>query len=355
MRIGMDYRPALRDYSGIPRYVASLAPRLAAAGCDLRLYGVFWGRARPRRAPAGTRLVAWRVPRRVMDALGALGLLPADRAVGGCDLFHQTNFVPARVGRRTPQVMTVPDLAFLRDPTCHTARAAEALTRVVTRAARRCAAFLVPSEATARDCEEYLGVTRDRLHLTPLGVDPSFFAAAPAAAAPPYLLAVGTLEPRKNHLRLIRAFGRLQTDAELRIVGRRGWLCDDVEQAVARTPRVALLGQVPEPQLRSLLAGARALAYPSLLEGFGLPVLEAMAAGKPVLTSDREPLRSVAGNAALLVDPEDEEALAGGLDRLLHDPELRERLARRGPARAREFTWEACARATVEAYRAVLA
>ena len=351
----MDFRPAMRTRTGIGRYAGCLAEALAPL-CDLRLYGVFFrgNRRAARVAPPGSVLTAWRVPARLMKLLGRLRLLPADRALGGCDLFHHTNFILPEAHPATPQVMTVHDLAFLRDPTCHAPRAAEALTRVVREATRRCAAFLTPSETTARDCEELLGVERKRLFVTPLGVDPSFYEPRRAASGRPYVLAVGTLEPRKNHARLIRAFARLDADVELRIVGVRGWLYEPVLEAAAETENVSLLGHVGEAELRGLISGALAVAYPSLLEGFGLPVLEALAAGRPVLTSDREPLRSLAGDAALLVDPGSEESIAAGLERLISDAELRADLGRRGPERARGFTWNRCAEATLEAYREVL-
>jgi len=267
-------------------------------------------------------------------------------ALGGCDVFHHTDYVLTEVGRKTPQVMTVHDLAFLRDPAFHTRLAAATLEDIVRRAARRCAALLAPSETTAQDCRELLGA--DRVFVTPLGVEEEFFSLAPEAPSRPYLLAVGTLEPRKNFARLIRAHARSGVDLDLLIAGGRGWLFDDVEAAARASPRARLLGHVPDAELKRLLAGATAFLYPSLLEGFGLPVLEAMAAGKPVLTSDREPLKSLAGDAAVLVDPTDEEAIAGGIRRVVDAP------PHGGPARARGYTWQACAAATGRAYEAVV-
>jgi glycosyltransferase involved in cell wall biosynthesis len=355
VRVGMDFRPAMAPMTGIGRYVRGLSGALAADGVDVRLYAVYLRGNRPekRRPPPGTKLVAWRFPARVMNALGRAGILPADRALGGCDLFHHTDYVLTEVGRRTPQVMTLHDLAFLRDPAFHTPEAARTLEAIVRRAAREYAALLVPSEATARDCRELLGA--ERVFVTPLGVDEGFFAPPPGPPMRPYLLAVGTLEPRKNFARLIRAHARSGVDLDLLIAGGRGWLFDDVEEAARAAPRTRLLYTVPEAVLKSLVGGAVGVLYPSLLEGFGLPVLEAMAAGKPVLTSDKEPLKGLAGDAALLVDPTDEEAIVHGIRRIAGDAGLRADLARRGVARARAFTWRACAAATRRAYEAVLA
>ena len=362
MRVGLDYRPAMMATTGIGRYVRALSGELAKA-CDLRLFGVFRKGNRPelRRAPAGAHLLAWPVPSRAFDLLGRTGLWTADRALGGCDLFHHTNYWLAEVGRGTRQVMTLHDLAHMRDPTCHTPQAVDALTAVVASAVRRCSAFMVPSEATARDCEEFLGLSRDRIFVTPLGVeagfaDPSPYpSSGPSPGPSPYLLSVGTLEPRKNHPRLIEGYARLSTDVPLHLVGKRGWHCDEVIERARVTPGVEWKGHLPEEQLRAELAGATALVYPSVLEGFGLPVLEAMAAGVPVITSDVEPLRSIAGGAALLVDPCDVDAIAGAMERVLGDSALRARLIASGRARAAEYTWEACAEATHGAYEAVLA
>jgi glycosyltransferase involved in cell wall biosynthesis len=347
MRIGMDFRPAMAPMTGIGRYVRGLSGALAAGGADVRLYAVHLRGNRPekRRPPPGTRLVAWRFPARVMNALGRWGLFPADRALGGCDVFHHTDYVLTEVSGRTPQVMTVHDLAFLREPYFHTAHAARTLEGIVRAAAARCGALLAPSEETARDCRELLGARR--VFVTPLGVDEEFFALAPGAPPRPYLLAVGTLEPRKNFARLIRAHARSGVDMDLLVAGGRGWLYDDVLEAARASPRARLLGHVPDPELKRLLAGATAFLYPSLLEGFGLPVLEAMAAGRPVLTSDREPLRSLAQGAAVLVDPADEEAIAEGIRRVVEAP------PDGGPDRARRYTWAACAAATRRAYEAV--
>jgi glycosyltransferase involved in cell wall biosynthesis len=239
------------------------------------------------------------------------------------------------------------------------------LTRLVRRAVDRCAAFCVPSQAVASDCRELLGL--DRVFFTPLGVGANFTANPSAnlsgnpsgnptanseSGGRPYVLMLGTLEPRKNHLRVLRAFAGLDVDVDLHLVGRRGWMCDDVLDLAERTPHVSWRGHLSEPELLRELAGAQALVYPSLLEGFGLPVLEANAAGVPALTSDRAPMRT---DAAYCVDPTDEEAIRNGLECLLTDTGLREELITRGFRRAERRTWQRCADATREVYDAAIA
>ncbi len=353
MIVGLDYRPAMRARSGIGRYVMELAGALGRAGDDPRLFGVFFKGNTPavRQVPPRTRLLAWKIPSRVADMAGRIAGLTADRLLGGCDVFHHTNFRITPVARGIPEFLTVHDVAWLREPGCHTERAGRALSRVVQIALDRGVNLLAPSEATAADCREFFGA---RAQVTPLGVDPSFFdLVSRPADSPPYILCVGTIEPRKNHRRLVEAFARARLDGELRLAGGRGWLCDDVLALAERTDRVRWLGTISESELRRQIAGARAIAYPSLCEGFGLPVLEALAAGKPVLTSDIEPIRSVVGDAALLVDPTDVDAIADGLRRVCGGEG--KNVGGRGPAQARPYTWERCAQATREAYAAGIA
>jgi glycosyltransferase involved in cell wall biosynthesis len=190
--------------------------------------------------------------------------------------------------------------------------------------------------------------------VTPLAADASFAAPVERTGHPtlgrPYVLAVGTLEPRKNLERLIAAWGRLppalQDSHTLALVGPRGW--DDAPiLSAARAAGAQLLGGVTDDELRALYAGAAAFVYPSLYEGFGLPVLEAMAAGAPVITSNVSSLPEVAGDAALLVDPRDEAAIAEAIERVVTDPTLADDLRARGRPRAAAFSWARTARETL--------
>jgi glycosyltransferase involved in cell wall biosynthesis len=279
------------------------------------------------------------------------------------DLVHATSAaVPPVRGR--PLVATVHDLAFRRHPDAYPAAGRRYHDRSARIVAGEAARILVPSEATARDLAELYAVDRGRVTIVPLGVEPPAHPDHRGAARllhdlgvrGPFLLAVGTLEPRKNLPRLLAAFGEVTdelADHWLVVVGPVGW--GPRLRPTWESFRVKLAGPVADAILHALYQRADGLAYPSLYEGFGLPVLEAMAHGVPVLTSDRSSLPEVAGDAALLVDPLDRGAIAKGLVRLLSDGELRRRLKTAGPRRAAGFTWPAAAAATWAAYRQALA
>jgi glycosyltransferase involved in cell wall biosynthesis len=227
--------------------------------------------------------------------------------------------------------------------------------------------ILTPSESTRRDVVRLLRVDPGRVRVIPYAAAPSFRPVpldpdrlqAAHGIRPPYFLYVGTLEPRKNLGRALRAFasvaGKLD-GCRFVIVGQRGWRYDEVLREAARPElqgRVELLGYVPEERLPDLYAHALALVYPSLYEGFGLPVVESMACGTPVLTSRSSALAEIGEGAALLADPADEKALADGLLALATDEALRLRLRARGLERARDFSWERTGRETAAAYQEV--
>jgi glycosyltransferase involved in cell wall biosynthesis len=235
---------------------------------------------------------------------------------------------------------------------------------------RRVDAIITDSECSQRDIAHYLQVPKEKITVTMLAAARHFRvlsqaesapALARAGVAPPYILYVGSLEPRKNLLRLLEAY-RLVREWSPRwglvIVGaRNAWKSTPVAAAVERyglQDNVTFTGYVPDEDLPALYNGAGLFCFPSLYEGFGLPVLEAMACGAPVVTSNTSSLPEVAGEAALLVDPYDVEAIAAAMQRVLSEPELAEDLRRRGLARAAEFTWERTARETIAVYERVL-
>ncbi len=276
-----------------------------------------------------------------------------ERATGPVDVVHATAHVAA--ASRAPMVATVHDLHFLHEPGHFTARGIAVFTRFLTIVRSEAAIVVCPSESTRADCEA-AGIAPERLRVTPWGIAAEAATAEAVTAVRqrhnlhrPYVLFTGTLEPRKNLGRLLEAFARLgDVDADLVIVGPDGWSTD------LPPTRARRLGFVPNAERDALYAGAAAVCYPSLREGFGLPVLEAMAQGAAVVTSATTATAEVAGEAALLVDPLDTDAIAGALHRLLVDRDLAARLGAAARARAAEQTWSRTASSMVAAYRAAV-
>jgi glycosyltransferase involved in cell wall biosynthesis len=279
-------------------------------------------------------------------------------------------FVPSHViplWHPPRSVVTIHDLGYLAFPAAHTrARRIELhLTTLWSAlAARRIIAI---SQATRADLVQHYGISPNKIDVVHHGLSPQFRPLDGAAVAEAcaryglgapgsYLLYVGTVQPRKNLARLIDAFAQVARQeaggAALRLViaGKRGWLTEEIERRAAAggvAGQVVFPGFVADADLPALLSGALAFVFPSLYEGFGMPVLEAMACATPVLTSTTSALPEVAGDAALLVDPHDTEAIAEGIARLLSDAALRERLRERGMQRAAQFTWQRCASETL--------
>jgi glycosyltransferase involved in cell wall biosynthesis len=278
---------------------------------------------------------------------------PVERATGPVDVCHATALVPAPT--QAPLVVTVHDLAFLRTPESFTRHGVRVMRRSLERIERHADIVVCPSQASMADLEG-AGIGADRLRLVPLGVDSA--AASPAEVdrvrarhdlPPRFVLFVGTIEPRKNLERLALAVARLDEPIPLVIAGADGW--GGAAGAVASASVDArFLGFVGDGELSGLYAAATVFAYPSLWEGFGLPVAEAMAQGTPVITSRDTSTAEVAGGAAVLVDPLDVDDIARGLTAALGD---HDRLQVAGLARAAELTWEAAAAATRAVYAEV--
>jgi glycosyltransferase involved in cell wall biosynthesis len=287
---------------------------------------------------------------------------PQLRSGSECDISHSTTVVVPPV--REPLVVSVHDLAFRRYPDRFPARARRLYDRSWRRVLERADAVISPSSATSADLLAG-GLDRDRLHLVPLGHDPLPIAEPDVTRVRatynihgPYVLAAGTLEPRKNIPALVEAMTSgprpLSDDALLVIVGPMGWGDGHADQlgelTEAQRERVVLTGGIPTADLASLYAGASVFCYPSLLEGFGLPVLEAMSYGAPVVTSANTATEEVAGEAALTIDPSSSEAIAAGLRQVLTDPARAEEMSRLGIERASQFSWAKVAEATRAVY-----
>jgi glycosyltransferase involved in cell wall biosynthesis len=328
VKAGIDVAPLLLDNAGTARYVRGVLGELRTRP-EVEVHELTWGG--PGRVTAAVRDVAW-YPL----------LLPV--AARRLDVVHCTTFrAPLRAP--APVVVTVHDLAAVRFPELFTAWTrlyARTLLRTVLRSATR---VLAVSEFTKRDVVEVAGVSEDRVDVAYNAADPAVFTPEGDAATGEYVLAVGTVEPRKNLPRLVEATARL--GLELRIAGARGWGGVEVEGA-----HVRWLGRPSDEELATQLRGALCLAYPSLWEGFGIPVLEAMLCGAPVVTSRDSAMSEVAGGAAELVDPLDVDSIAAGIERALS---RRVELRAAGLERARRFGWAETADAVVDCYRRAVA
>ena len=260
--------------------------------------------------------------------------------------------LPALARCRT--VVTIHDLAVLKFPATFKPFHRQRLAWFTRNAVRRADRIIAISEATRRDLVELLGAAPDRIDVVHHGVDHELFRPVTPRSGR-YILSVGTLQPRKNYVMLIRAFRRLGAPVELLIVGQRGWLWEAIEAEARQTPGVRLLGHVADGELPGLYAGAALVAMPSLYEGFGLPLLEAMACGAPVVASNASCFPEVVGEAALTLDPNDVEAWAATMGRVLDDAALRDRLRQQSVARAAQFSWERTAQQTLAVYRKAVA
>jgi glycosyltransferase involved in cell wall biosynthesis len=300
--------------------------------------------------------------------------LPADWLSGPVDVYHSPDFVlpPLRHARG---ILTVHDLAFLMRPECADDRLRAYLEVVVPRSVRRADFIIADSENTRNDLVVLLGVQPSSVAVVPGGVEERFTPVTDAellrrarhqlgVGDAPFVLAIGVIEPRKNLNRLMDAFGALKergvVPANLKLVlaGGRGWLFDgifDHHAASAVRDDILLPGFVPDELLPAIYSAAEVLAFPSLYEGFGLPILEAMACGTPVVASRASCLPEVAEGAALMIDPTNVDGLSTSLELVLTDSALRSRLIEQGHARASQYTWRAAAEQLLEVYQRVAA
>lgn len=344
---------------GIATYVRNLGPALAAAGAEVVPFHARLDDWRDEPWMAGMEVVA--LPRSIRTLYPSWDLLGRPRlALPEVDVVHATNHVavPPAAPRRA-LVVTVHDLAFLRSPELFPPRWRMLYRAGLRAAARRADLVITPSRATADDLLDRTGIDDARVRVTPLAAAlPHGTGRASVALPERYVLSVGTLEPRKNLARLVRAYRRAAAsglDHALVLAGPRGWRSGELDRELAAggAGDIVVLGALGADDLDAAYRGASAFAYPSLLEGFGLPVLEAMARGVPVVASTDRAIGEVGGGAILAVDPLDENAIADALLAVVSDRTLAARLAREGRERAAGFTWEATAAATLAAYREV--
>jgi len=365
VRVGVDATPLLGVRTGVGRYVEHLLGALASPaydGLDL-VATAFSGRGASRLSaalPPGVAARARPVPARVLQGLWRrVDLPPVELLSGPLQVFHGTNFLLPPL-RRARGVLTVHDLAYLRMPGVVDA-ASRRYRELVPRGVRRAAVVVAPSQATAGDLADAYGVPAERVVVTPLGVAPEWSSTEPpgaewlAARGLPssYLLAVGTLEPRKDLATALRAVARLPPGTPPLVLAGPGGGGPTLDAAGLAPGRVHTTGYLSGDTLRRVVAGAACLVFPSLLEGYGLPPLEALAAGVPVVASDLPVCREVLGPHARFAPAGDADAFAAAIAATLADGGPTTRAERRAYASAR--TWQACADATLGAYRRALA
>jgi glycosyltransferase involved in cell wall biosynthesis len=345
LRVAYDITPAISGRTGIARYVNELAAALERQGVELHRFAV--GRSTFAPPPGISRS---RVPARcLVPWWRAVPWPSAERLARGGDLVHATGLLVPPT--RRPLVVTVHDIAAVRHPELHPrrhVRQSQALLRKLERAA----AIIAVSQATAADLVD-LGVSPDRLVVAPLGVvalpDPGPVSGLPAR----YILTVGETSPRKGYGVIIQALARVGSTVELVMGGPPAGDEERLRALAAElhvTAHVTRLGAVTDAMLAGLYSNALALCFPSVAEGFGLPVLEAMAAGVPVLATDIAPVRELAADAALYLPGDDADAWAEAIEAVAGDPSLRDRMSTKGRERAAVHTWERTAEATLDAY-----
>jgi glycosyltransferase involved in cell wall biosynthesis len=373
MRICIDASPAVHHRGGFGRYVQELTTGLLALDPDSE-YVAFYNHAAAALVDPPldqlrhltTRLT--NRPWRLSVVLAYLTRTPQDRRFPGIDIFHATDNLLPRFSQ-VKSVFALQDLIFRFYPETHNPPNRWFLTLMMPRFLKAADVVIAISQCTSRDAVRLYGLDEAKTRVIYAGVSPGFHARAPEAISlvrqkyslpENFILFVGTIEPRKNLTTLLEAYRALKnegTGCKLVIVGRKGWLYEGFFRKLRELgleDEVIFPGFVPDEDLSAFYTAADLFVYPSLYEGFGLPVVEAMACGAPVITSNTSSLPEVAGEAALLVEPTSVEELVAAVRRLLNDKGLQVEMAARGLKRAARFTWEDTARRTAEVYREII-
>ena len=357
MRITIDATPALVRSAGVKNYLHHWIRHLReqARGDEIRIFPFLDGLGDLNHE--ASPLSAWKTSQRIafMHSLRIFGAPLLDAAIGDADVFHASNLIRA-VPRRSRLTATVHDVTSWLTPDLHMKANVKADYEFADRILSRADALIAVSENTRQDAIKVLGIAPEKITTIHSGVAPEYFDAEPRKRDRPYLLSVGTIEPRKNYNSLLDAWQQvrpaLRKEFDLVIAGPRGWAPEPTFQRVRR--EAVYLGYVPEPEMPGLFAGATLFLYPSLYEGFGFPAAQALAARVPVITSNISALPEIARDGAVLVDPMDAEALAAAIERLLDSPSERSKLAGYGRASAERFRWEKCAERSLAFFRRVI-
>jgi glycosyltransferase involved in cell wall biosynthesis len=376
MRIAIDYTAAIRQGAGIGNYVRSLVDALLAQ--DSRNQYTLLTSGRPTREHPFPQAENVRgrsiiIPDRYLNILWYRWRLPlyATFFTGQVDIYHGPDFVLPPINSKVRKVVTVHDLAFVEHPEFSVPQLAAYLNKVVPEAVAAADVVAAVSNATSQTLIEHFKTPHEKITIIPNGIRPYFRRITDPILLSatrhkfglkhPLVLGVGTLEPRKNHLGLIKAFHKAQSAAGnkprpaiLALAGGPGWLYDETEQLLAKLKlenKVRFLGRVTELELITLYSMADVFVFPSFFEGFGVPLVEAMACGAPVITSTTSSLPEVAGDAAVLIDPHNTGQIARAILQVLESEQLRDELRQKGYDRAKYFTWPKSASKTLSVYQ----
>ncbi|MDN3988213.1 glycosyltransferase family 1 protein [Zwartia sp. IMCC34845] len=336
-------------------------------------YGTFWDKKRIVSKPPGLAQAAPLVKRLTpyytqISRLYRQYKFSKQAKVGRYDVYHEPNYLPLRFSG--PTVITVHDLSWIRYPETHPAERVLMMNRYFDKALRQASALITDAEFVRQEIIDTFGVSPEKITAIPLGVESIFRPRAESETQDTlrthglvhksYFLTVGTLEPRKNLSLAIRAYGALPDSIRKRfplvVIGMTGWHSTEIERLIAPLQRagyIRQLGYVTRDDLATIMAGATTLIYPSIYEGFGLPPLEAMASGTPVICSNVSTLPEVVGDTGILIDPNDSEKLRIQLEAITSDQHLCHDLAVRARKRSLSFTWAHCAQQTLNVYKSV--
>jgi glycosyltransferase involved in cell wall biosynthesis len=373
MRIALDYTAGIRQGAGIGQYVRSLVDAMLAQDTSNQYTLLTSGRPTQERSFPVAHNVQGRsvvIPDRYVNILWYRWRVPlyANYFTGPVDLYHGLDFGLPPLKGKVRKIVTVYDLAFLEHPETAVPSLAAYLNKVVPEAVAAADVVAAISHATKQALITHYHVPPAKIAIIPCGVGPQFKRITNETLLEqtrrkfelhhPFIFSVGTLEPRKNHLGLIKAFHEAQKShnvpAMLAIAGGKGWMYEETQRAVAELKleqKVRFLGRVSESELITLYSLADIFAFPSFFEGFGIPPLEAMACGTPVITSNTSSLPEVAGDAALLVDPHNISAIAQAITEIMENEALREDLRQKGYQQVQRYTWSQAASKMLAVYQ----
>lgn len=374
MRITLDISPYVHHHAGLGRYAGELTAALARTAPENEYLGLYHAtRAMPIEGELRNMKTA-RVPLNAkpwrMSVLAAYyARLNMDGQLPACDVFHATDHLLPPL-KKASSVFTIHDLIFRFFPEYHLPLNRRFLGLMLPKFMQRADAIIAVSEHTRRDVTKLMGIPAEKIRVIYEGVHPSFRRIENRAGLervratyhlpPRFILFFSTIEPRKNLVTLLDAYAALlQQEAQtlpLVVAGRKGWLYQETLQHLhdlGLNERVQLTDWIAHDDVPALLNLADVFVYPSLYEGFGLPPLEAMACGTPVISSNASSLPEVVGDAGILVEPKDVQGLAQAITRVLQDDALRQALRAKGLAQASQFTWERAARETLAVYELV--